>query len=109
MIYLENKDLIELEKLIKFESINIEKCFSLSINLGKLFFLNVLTDFKKVYLKKKYGYEIIPNLSTEYRYFLIGLLNNINPKYLKYLQREAIFPTDINVENLFYNISKSQY
>ncbi len=92
MIILENNDLLELEELIKIESDFIKTGFKLSKEIGVLFFSNSINSFKNIYLKKKYNQDVIPPLSTEYRYFTLGLLNSFEEEQLESLIPEFLIP-----------------
>ncbi|WP_152632518.1 hypothetical protein [Aliarcobacter butzleri] len=90
-----------LNELIKMEVEFIEGGFKASTERGKMFFSNSLTHFVSTYLEPKYKSKIIPSMSTEYRYLLLGILANIDNKYLNSLIRESLIPT-------YKNISTSQ-
>ncbi|WP_418181249.1 hypothetical protein ACNSOL_12135 (plasmid) [Aliarcobacter lanthieri] len=92
MKQLDKQDLELLDNLVKSEVSIIEKGFEQSVPIGKIFFSNALTSFKKEYLEKRYGITVIPALSTKYRYLLIGILQNINQKYLSDIFEEAVVP-----------------
>lgn len=85
-----------LDILIKSELEIIEKGFCISELMGKLFLQNAITDFKENYLKKRYG-DIIPALSTEYRYFILGLLKEIKDEYRDITTRFILVPEFGNI------------
>lgn len=81
-----------LDMLIKSELEIIEKGFLVSDFTGKVFLSNSINDFKNIHLYAKYG-DIIPSICTEYRYFIIGLLKNINEKFRTTSIQEVLIPT----------------
>ena len=85
-------DIVLLDNLIKSELEIIEKGFMISEMLGKVFLSNAINEFKDVYLKNKYG-EIIPSMSTEYRYFILGILKTINDEFKELVIQEVLIPT----------------
>ena len=85
-------DIVLLVNLIKSELEIIEKGFMISEMLGKVFLSNAINEFKDIYLKNKYG-EIIPSMSTEYRYFILGILKTINDEFKELVIQEVLIPT----------------
>lgn len=79
-------------KLVNMELVVIEKGFAISEFMGKIFLLNSINDFKNIYLKAKYG-DIIPSMCTEYRCFILNLLQNIKEEFRGLAIREIITPT----------------
>ena len=78
--------------LVQMELEVIEKGFQISEFMGKIFLTNAINEFKNVYLKQKYG-NIIPSMSTEYRFFIIHILKNIKDEYRGLAVKEVISPT----------------
>lgn len=70
----------EIEKLVSMETGLIAKGFSLSTDMGLLFFLNAIRSFEENYIKPVYG-DIILGMCTEYRVFLVGLLMQVPEQY----------------------------
>lgn len=81
-----------LNHIISRECENINLAFNNSELLGKVMLSNAITSFKNVYLMSIYG-DIIPAMSTEYRYFVIGILNGIKEEYQGIAISEVILPT----------------
>lgn len=89
------KDFELLDVLIKNELLFIENGFIVSDFVGKLFLQNSLTDFKENYLKNKYG-EIIYSMSSEYRYFIIGILEGLASNNRSSSIRDLITNSNLN-------------
>lgn len=70
----------------------IEKGFTISEFMGKVFLTNAINDFKNIHLKAKYG-DIIPSMCTEYRLFIFKILENIKDEYRGLAIKEVIVPT----------------
>lgn len=101
MIILSEAHKIQLDELINMEVEHINRGFQINLKLGKYYVSNAISSFKNIYLKKVYG-NVIPQLSTEYRTFLIGLLMGINEEYKPHALSEVLIPTvkDINDADL---------
>jgi len=92
MKLLTDNDKILLDKLIEMDIVFIEKGFKISDFTGRLFLQNSINSFKNEYLRKIYG-DCIFSFSTEYRYFIIGLLKNIDDKYKDSALSEVLIAT----------------
>lgn len=98
-----------LNSLIESELKLIETGFSVSSFVGKIFLQNTITSFKENYLESVYG-KIIPALSTEYRYFIIGILKNIRDEYKELAISEVIVPAigRVNTDTLLKCLSQDK-
>lgn len=85
-------DTVLIDHLVKSELEIIEKGFMLSEMIGKVFLSNAINEFRDVYLKNKYG-EIIPSMSTEYRYFILGILKKVKDEFKESVIQEVLIPT----------------
>jgi hypothetical protein len=70
----------------------IESGFCISEYLGKIFLQNSITSFVNLYLYKVYGKDLIPVLSMEYRYFILGILIRIKDEFKEYAINEILIP-----------------
>lgn len=104
---LSSKDIQELDLLIVMECELLNKGYSISELTGNIFLSNSITSFKNDYLKKCYG-DIIPQFSSEYRYFIVGLLKNISKDYADAALKEVFMRTvrDISSEELLEALNK---
>lgn len=91
MKILSDNDIELLNILINNEVEFIEKGFMISELIGLMFLRNSIKSFLENYLYKIYG-NCIPSFSSEYRYFVIGLINNINSKYYVNVIKELLIP-----------------
>lgn len=98
MIELTNEIIKELDTLIENEVSLIEFGFNKSELLGKVYIGNSISSFVENYLNRKYG-NVAPQLSAEYRYFIIGILNNISQEFKEIALKEVLIPTVRNVGN----------
>lgn len=98
MKILSENDIQLLNTLIKDECEFIEKGFIVSQYMGKTFLRNSITSFIDNYLFKVYG-ACIPSFSSEYRYFVLGIVNTINSDYLESVIQELLIPTIGMVSN----------
>ena len=64
---------------------------SVNIKIGKYYIENALRTFRKYELVKIYG-EGIPVCTSEFRYFVFGLIDGIEAKYQKMALNEIILP-----------------
>lgn len=85
-------DTVLIDHLVKSELEIIEKGFMLSEMMGKVFLSNAINEFRDVYLRTKYG-EIIPSMSTEYRYFILGILKKVKDEFKECAIQEVLIPT----------------
>lgn len=101
MILITDEHKKQLDELINMEVEHINRGFQINLKLGKYYVSNAISSFKNNYLKKVYG-NVIPQLSTEYRTFLIGLLVGINDEYKPHALSEVLIPTvkEINDQDL---------
>lgn len=107
MILLREEHKKQLDELIKLEVEHINRGFQINLKLGKYYISNSISSFKNIYLKKVYG-NVIPQLSTEYRIFLIGLLMGIKEEYKPIALSEVLIPTinDEELQNLLESIPR---
>lgn len=110
MIVLDNQNKDLLDTVIKNELNLIEIGFTISVNLGKVFLQDSINSFCEIYLKNKYG-KVIPSLSTEYRYFIIGILTNIKKEYQDYVINEILIPKfgNIDTQELLNNLETMHF
>lgn len=99
-------DLKLLNICIKNELELIEKGFEISELTGKLFLQNAISDFKESYLRRTYG-NIVPALSTEYRYFIVGILKGLKDEYRDVATTYILIPEfgDVSNDILFEALS----
>ncbi len=97
----------ELDLLIMMECELLNKGYSISELAGNTFLSNSITSFANGYLKKIHG-NIILSYSSEYRYFILGLLKNIDKVYHEMALREILIRTvrDISNEELLEALNK---
>lgn len=69
-----------LKMLAQRESSIVNLAYAHNKEFGDIFLSNSITDFKEEYLKRQYG-DVIPSMSTEYRFFIIQLLDGVEEKY----------------------------
>lgn len=93
MKILDENDIELLDIMVKNEIEFIHKGFKVSELLGKLFISNSISSFVNNHLKNTHGKEILPQFSSEYRYFIVGLLKNINDEFKEVVTREILIPT----------------
>lgn len=82
---------VYLDILLTMEIGNIERGFEISETLGKLFLNNAIDSFVKNFLNRIYG-DIIPSFSSEYRYFICGLLKGFKDNYKEIVFVEVLIP-----------------
>ncbi len=92
MKILDENTIQELDKLIDMECELLNKGYSISNTVGNTFLSNSITSFVDNFLKIVYG-EIIPSYSSEYRYFIVGILKNIDNAYFEEAMQEVLIPT----------------
>lgn len=107
MKVLSELDRQELDLLIEMECELLNKGYSISELTGNTFLSNTITSFANDYLKKIYG-NIILQYSSEYRYFIVGLLKNIDKAYLEMALKEMLIHTvrEISSEELLEALNK---
>ncbi len=98
MRLLDERTIEELDILIKMESDHINRGFAISEELGRIFLSNSLTSFIDIYLKVLYKIAIIPAMSTEYRYFIIGILKSLDDACRDIAILEVLIPSIGKVE-----------
>lgn len=69
-----------LKLLAQRESSIVNLAYAHNKEFGEIFLSNSITDFKEEYLKQQYG-DVIPSMSTEYRFFILQLLDGVEEKY----------------------------
>jgi hypothetical protein len=92
MKILNETEVAELKKLAFIEAEMINKSFNQSENFGLIMLSNTLTDFKQNYLNSKYGDILLP-LCSEYRVFLINILDLIEKSYRSIALKELLNPS----------------
>lgn len=92
MKILDEKDIAILDFIVNNEIGFINKGFEASELLGKVFISNSINSFVDNNLKKLYG-DIVPQFSSEYRYFIVGLLKGIDDKFKDIALKEVLIPT----------------
>lgn len=81
-----------LNYVIKNEIEFINLGYKLSATTGHYFVSNAITSFVDIYLQRIYG-NIVPQFSSEYRFFILGLLSNIDRAFKDDLLIEILIPT----------------
>ena len=92
MIKLNEEVIGLLNEVIQMEIEHINRGFNASELLGKVFLENTIKSFVDNYLKKIYG-DIIPQYSSEYRYFIVGILKQIDDDFKELALCEILIPT----------------
>ncbi len=102
MSQLGDLDKILLEGLALSEAQLINMAFNLSEDQGKVHLSNAIDSFKDIYLKDTSS-EVIFSLSTEYRFFIMELLKNINVVHRDIAVKDVLVPTigDVTDNDLF--------
>lgn len=110
MKILDQNEIKQLELLINMEIELINDAFKKSEILGRACIINAITSFKRFYLSTKYG-KIIPSMCTEYRYFVVGLLNNVDESFKGVALKEVLMPEieEINDEELLRALNVDEY
>lgn len=88
-----NKTTLDIiEGLALSEAQFINSAFKLSKSRGLLHFSNAVTSFKRNFLKSVYGDDVIFSLCTEYGFFIIQILKNIDNCFMELTLRDLIIP-----------------
>lgn len=83
---------IEIENinfLIEIEIENIDGGYKESLASGNLFLTSAIEDFKDIYLTQRYN-DDVPVFSSEYKYFIVGLIKSVDNNYREMALKEIL-------------------
>lgn len=88
----------QLRELYEMEATGINTAYGASEKLGALALSDAITSFTD-FLTLQEG-RFIPGMNINYRIFIVGLLENIDNKYLEAATAEIMFPDKLDNSSL---------